>query len=46
MRSELTAKERGYLRAHQQLLDPANEAWRGVAGATDGIIALGRLGAK
>ena len=46
MRTQLTAKERGYLRAHQQLLDPANEAWRGVAGATDGIIALGRLVAQ
>ncbi len=46
MRSELTAKERGYLRAHQQLLDPANEAWRGVAGAGDGIIALGRLASQ
>ncbi len=43
MRSELTAKERGYLRTHEQLLDPANGAWRGIAGATDGIIALSRL---
>lgn len=46
MRSELTAKERGYLRAHHQLLDPANAAWLGVAGATDGIIALSRLASQ
>jgi hypothetical protein len=46
VRSELTIKERGYLHAHQQLLDPANEAWRGIAGATDGIIALSRLAAQ
>jgi hypothetical protein len=46
MRSELTAKERGYLRAHHQLLDPANAAWRGVAGATDGIITLSRLASQ
>jgi hypothetical protein len=45
MRSQLTAKERGYLRAHEQLLDPANAEWRGIAGATDGIIALSRLAA-
>ena len=45
MRAELTAKERGYLRAHQALGDPTNEAWRGIAGAGDGIIALNRLSA-
>lgn len=43
MRAELTAKERRYLRAHQALVDPTNEAWRGIAGAGDGIIALSRL---
>jgi hypothetical protein len=46
MRAQLTAKERGFLRAHQQLLDPANDAWRGVQGATDGVIALSRLAAQ
>lgn len=45
MRAELTAKERGYLRAHQALVNPTNEAWRGIAGAGDGIIALSRLAA-
>jgi hypothetical protein len=43
VRSELTAKERGYLRAHQALLDPTDVAWRGIGGATDGVIALSRL---
>jgi hypothetical protein len=45
MRAELTAKERGYLRAHQVLLDPTNETWRGIGRANDGIIALSRLSA-
>ncbi len=45
MRAELTAKERGHLRAHQALLDPKDGAWRGIAGAGDGIIALSRLAA-
>jgi hypothetical protein len=40
MRAQLTGKERGYLRAHQALLDPTNEAWRGIGSASDGIIAL------
>ena len=45
IRAELTAKERGYLRAHQALVDPTNEAWQGIAAARDAIIALNRLSA-
>lgn len=40
LRSELTAKERGYLRAQRALLDVGHPAWRRVAGAPDGISAL------
>lgn len=43
LRAELTTKERGYLRAHQVLLDPKDAAWRGITAAADGIIALSRL---
>lgn len=45
-RSELSAKERAYLRAHDAMLDPRHEAWRGLAAAEDGVIALDRLSAR
>jgi hypothetical protein len=37
---ELTRKERGYLRANAALADPFHAAWRGIAGAVEGAIAL------
>lgn len=40
---EMTKKERGYLRARSELLDARHVAWRGVANAEDGVIALERL---
>jgi hypothetical protein len=40
LRGELTARERGYLRAHRALLDVGHPAWRRVARAQDGVSAL------
>lgn len=40
LRTELTAKERGYLHSHRALLDVGHPAWRRVAGADDGAAAL------
>ena len=37
---ELTRKERAYLRANTSLADPLHVAWRGIADAVDGAIAL------
>lgn len=41
--ANLGPRERGHLRAHVALTDPAHSAWRGVAGADDGSIALALL---
>jgi hypothetical protein len=40
LRAELTVRERGYLRAHRDLLDVGHPAWRRIAGAQDGVSAL------
>ena len=40
LRAELTAAERGYLRAHRALLDVGHPAWRRVARTEDGVSAL------
>jgi hypothetical protein len=40
LRAELTAAERGYLRAHRVLLDVGHPAWRRVARTEDGVSAL------
>ena len=40
LRAELTARERGYLRAHRALLAVGHPAWRRIAGAQDGVSAL------
>lgn len=40
LRDELSVKEQGYLRKHGALLDVEHQAWRGVAGAEDGVAAL------
>jgi hypothetical protein len=42
-RAELIRSERGYLRAHGELIDPKHPAWRGVAGSEDGAAALSIL---
>lgn len=43
-RAELSAKERSYLRARTELLDPEHPAWRGIRGAQDGLLALAIMG--
>lgn len=43
LRSELTTRERGYLRKHPALLDVGHPAWRRVARAQDGAAALAYL---
>lgn len=43
VRSEMTPKERGYLREHRTLLAVAHRAWRGIRRAQDGIDALAFL---
>ena len=40
LRTDLTARERGYLRKHQVMVDVEHPAWRRVAGAEDGAAAL------
>jgi hypothetical protein len=35
-----------YLRAHPPLFGPADDAWRGVEGAMDGMIAFSRVAAQ
>jgi predicted nucleotidyltransferase len=40
VRAELSAKERGYLRAHFALTNVAHRAWRNIASAEDGTLAL------
>lgn len=43
IRSEISDRERGYLRVHDRLRDPRDPAWRGIVGAEDAIVAFGRL---
>lgn len=40
----ISAKERSYLRARTELLDPEHPAWRGIRGAQDGLLALAIMG--
>ena len=40
VRAELNVKERGYLRAHDALRNVAHKAWRNIASAEDGALAL------
>jgi hypothetical protein len=43
MRQEESLSERKYLRARSELREVAHPAWRGIANAEDGVIALERL---
>lgn len=43
MRTELTKRERSYLKAHQEMLEVEHPAWRGIRAAEDGTLALGIL---
>lgn len=43
-RAELSPKERAYLRARTELLNPEHAAWRGIRGAQDGLLALEVMG--
>jgi hypothetical protein len=43
LRSELSARERGYVAQHHELRDVEHPAWRRIAGAEDGASALSVL---
>jgi hypothetical protein len=40
VRTELSKRERGYLRRFDRMVDPTDHAWAGIAGAEDGSLAL------